>query len=275
MISLSPTLSLSILRSLAAVIILLCSPNDTFGFEFSKRVEVYTTYAPATVAKAYIEPLLKEGETLSIFRGKLIINASANTHDNILHTLARVDKPAQNLLISIRNNKHQESKTSSPAYIHYSGSRSDGKLTIEKNGSTLTTQKAHHLQQLMLTEGDVGYIKGSTDTYEDTPIFSNGFFTTKKVLVKNGEGFYVRARIKDRLAIISLATEEAKLLRTAVKKQEIRTEITVPLGQWTPISYRQSGSAPSFPSTSNGRKYSTKTADGHSSSLEILVELAP
>ncbi len=263
------------LSALLFSFVCMCIPKTSYSFEFTKRVEIYTTYAPAKIAEAYISPLLKNDESISIYRGKLIVNASPNTHENIQQTLDRLDKPAQNLLISIRNTKRQSSATQEPTYIHYSGSSSDGKLTVNSRSKTLSTANDQRLHQILVAEGDTGYLKGSTDTYKDSPVFTNGFFTTKKVLVRNGEGLYVTTKLKDQFAVVSLSTEESKSTRKGTKNLQATTEITVPLGQWTPLYHQQSGNTNTPLSAASGRRYSIKPTNSQSSTLEILVELAP
>lgn len=295
-VSCSPAL-FSVLRSILrfmlnpAVIMTFLSlviTNNALAFNSTKKVQVYTTYAPAKLAEAYIAPLLEKDETINVFRGKIIVNASIYTHEKIRETLERIDKPSRNLLVNVRysegtipnetipnetipndalSKRPTSSETKRPtkiktSIIHFSGSHSNGEISIKKEAKAFSRSLDEKTQTIRITEGQVGYIKGVTEVYKSTPVIKDGFITNQPRLVKNGTGYYISVRIKDASAKVSYSqqTPSKRKTRNKVKSQQndVISEITIPLNQWTPL-LRDTPS-------------STNTAQSNPQ-LEIMIEL--
>lgn len=223
------------------------------------RLQVYETYAPAKVVRNYLTPLLKNGETISLFRGKIIVNASAHTHSNILGVLNQIDRKAQNILIEFRpiitNNKRQNA-IKTPSIARFSGSNTNGKITIKKRSHQIDAESIHKEEQITLLEGKTGYIRGTTEGYKNTPVFADGFFINKPALEKNGSGHYVSAIIRGDMATLQLSKKTPKSinnLSSPPSMQPSTKELIAPLGTWILI-----------PST-----------NGQLSTQEIRVQRAP
>ena len=223
------------------------------------RLQVYETYAPAKVVRNYLSPLLKNGESISLFRGKIIVNASAHTHSNILEMLNQVDRRAQKILIYFRpimtNNKHQNT-AQTPSITRFSGSSTNGKITVNKSSHLVHTGATHKEEQITLLEGKTEYLRGATEGYVNTPVFANGFFTTKPTLEKNGSGHYVSVNVIGDMATLRFSKKNQKHINSIASphsKQPETKELITSLGTWVLI--------PSI--------------DGKPSSQEIRIQRAP
>ncbi|OUR92498.1 hypothetical protein A9Q81_16225 [Gammaproteobacteria bacterium 42_54_T18] len=230
------------------------------------HLQVYETYAPAKIIRNYISPLLKDGETISLFGGKVIVNASAHTHSNILELLARIDHKAQKLLIHFRpaltankfRSTHHKNNTikQTPTIARFSGSSTNGKITVKKQNHKIDARLTNKEEQIALLEGKTGYLRGTTEGYKNKPVYANGFFTNKATLEKNGSGHYISARINGNIATLHFSKKEPKSIKNASSPQATSSstnELTTPLGTWILI--------PSI--------------DGQPSGQEIRVQLAP
>jgi len=230
------------------------------------RLQVYETYAPAKIVRNYISPLLKDGETLSLFRGKIIVNASAHTHSNILELLDRIDHKAQKLQIHFRSTLTTDNKRNAihknntnkqtPSIVRFSGSSTDGKITIKKQSYQIDVGLTQKEEQITLLEGKIGYLRGTTEGYKNTHVYTDGFFTNKATLEKNGSGHYISARINGNIATLQLSKKDLKSVKSASSLQSTppsTKELTTSLGTWTLI--------PSI--------------DGQPSDQELRVQLAP
>ncbi|MBV1921317.1 MAG: hypothetical protein KUG73_11590 [Pseudomonadales bacterium] len=230
------------------------------------HLQVYETYAPAKTVRGYITPLLKDGETISLFRGKIIINASAHTHSNILTLLDKVDRRAQKLLIHFRPtitdsdsvnaiNKNDTHKQTLPI-ARFSGSSTDGKITVNKQNHSIDTRLAAKEEKITLLEGRIGYLRGTTERYKNKPVYANGFFTNKATLEKNGSGHYVSARINGKVTILHLSKNDPKTIKNTPSLSTTPSstkELITTLGTWTLIP----------------------SVNGQPSNQEIRIQLAP
>lgn len=228
------------------------------------NLQVYETFAPAKVVRNYISPLLKDGENISLFRGKIIVNASAHTHSRILELLDKIDHRAQKLLIHFRPsqtankrsvNKNDTNKQA-PSIVRFSGSSTDGKIIIEKQNHPIDTELTRKEEYITLLEGKIGYLKGSTEGYKNTPVFADGFFSNKLTLKKNGSGHYISARVNGNTATLQIAKKAPHSIKNTTSSQAdlpSSKELTASLGTWTLI-----------PPT-----------NGQPSNQEIRVQLAP
>jgi len=249
---------------ISALLYLFCidaNPTDANPAPTSapSRLQVYKTYAPAKVIRNYISPLLKGSETISLFRGKIIVNASAHTHSNILEMLNQIDRRAQKVLIAFRpiitDNKRQGA-VQIPSIARFSGSSTNGKITIKKRNHQIDAESIHKEEQITLLEGKTGYLRGTTERYKNTPVFADGFFTTKPTLEKNGSGHYISAIISGDMATLQLSKKTPKSINNISSPRSIQSsteELIVPFGTWIQI--------PSI--------------DGQLSTQEIRVQRAP
>jgi hypothetical protein len=212
------------------------------------HLQVYETYAPAKIARNYITPLLKDGETISLFKGKIIINASAHTHSNILELLDRIDHKAQKLLVHFRptatNNKslnaihNNEINKQAPSFARFSGSSTGGKITVNKQNHQIDAKLTHKEEHITLLEGKTGYLRGTTEGYKNKPVYANGFFINKATLEKNGSGHYISARISDKAVILHFFKKDPKFIRNTQSPHTTlpsTKELTTPLDTWTLI----------------------------------------
>lgn len=205
------------------------------------RLQVYETYAPAKVVHNYLSPLLKNGETISLFRGKIIVNASAHTHSNILKMLQQVDRRAQNILIYFRpimtNNKYQN-PAQTPSVARFSGSSTNGKITVNKSSHQVHVGATHKEEQITLLEGETGYLRGATEKYKNTPVFADGFFTSKPTLEKNGSGHYISVNVIGDMATLQLSKKRQRSINSITSphaKQPGAKELITSLDTWVPI----------------------------------------
>ncbi len=230
------------------------------------HLQVYETYAPAKTARSYITPLLKDGETISLFRGKIIINASAHTHSNILKLLDKIDRRAQELLIYFRPTKTDSNPSNAInkndthkqalSIARFSGSSTDGKITVNKQNHSIDTRLSVKEEKITLLEGKIGYLRGTNEKYKNKPVYANGFFINKATLEKNGSGHYVSARINGEVTVLHFSKNDPKTIKNSHSPNIIPSstkELITTLGTWTLI--------PSI--------------NGQPSNQEILIQLAP
>lgn len=246
---------------LTTILYLLCT--SVYAAPPPSRLQVYETYAPAKVVRNYISPLLKNGENISIFRGKIIINASAHTHSRILELLNKIDHRAQKVRIYFRpilaTNKPSitaNTNKQTPSIVRFSGSSTDGKIVIEKQNHLIDTELTRKEEYITLLEGKIGYLKGTTEGYTNTPVFTDGFFSTKLTLEKNGSGHYISARVNGNTATLQFAKKSPHSIKNTTSPQAAMPsskELTASLDTWAPI-----------PPT-----------NGQPSDQEIRVQLAP
>jgi len=224
---------------ISALLYLLCI--DANAAPPPSRLQVYETYAPAKIVHNYLSPLLKSGETLSVFRGKIIVNASAHTHSNILEMLNRVDHRAQKFLIHYRpiktaNKLHNAEQP--PSVVRFSGSSTNGKITIRKRNHHIDEKVTYKEEQITLLEGKTGYLRGTTEKYKNTPVFANGFFANQPTLEKNGSGHYISISVIGGMATLQFSKKSPKTIRSSTSSQATQPgtkELTTPLSTWVPI----------------------------------------
>ena len=218
------------------------------GATSPSRLHIYETYAPAKIVRNYISPLLKNDETLTLFRGKIIVNASAHTHSNINELLNRIDRKALKFLIHLRpiihsstpdeNTNKRNIDKQKKSIARFSGSNIDGAITVNKKSFQIDTEIQRNKDKVTLLEGKVGYLRGPTEKYRAVPVYEDGFFTSKAVLKKNGSGHYVSGRINDEIATLHLSKKNLKSVKSTLPSNSAPSstiELLAPLGKWVPI----------------------------------------
>jgi hypothetical protein len=207
---------------------------------------------PETLIPA-IKPLLAADDGISGFNNQLIITTDPQRIASILQLVSQLDKPLQNLLISVKNNNAGYMQNDNSDFsggiktgkvIIGTGqpvpSQSDG-ATIQSSGlsystnSTARTFSTREEQQIRAVEGNPAFIYTGESRQIPTRDRYGNVLSTE---VDANKGFYVTARlIGDRVQLDIFVSNDAfdsssNNSRQAVLTQQLSTTVNGRIGEW-------------------------------------------
>lgn len=259
-------------------------------------LEVYETYWPAEKVAPVVQDLLGPGDSISVYKNKIIIRTERANHLEIQRILNEVDRPPRNLLVSLRRS-NQHSTTSrgietSAAYVEdssgvrinrgegdnnvviYRGSSSDKRVEMRVVPRTsVTTEKDGSVHQVRVLEGEEGYISlGEETPVREQVVTLNGVSSTTHYKPVTS-GIYVVPKLQRDKVYLEISSHSQKVkgnnTQASIDVSTLNTVISAPLGLWTPLG----GVDQSARQASSGVLYSTRQKGQQDLGYEIKVDI--
>ncbi len=201
-----------------------------------------------------LKPLLASDDSISGFNNQLLVTTTAQRIDTIRQIISKLDKPLQNLLISVKNNNSgtsQEQNNGISGGIRHEKivistgqpiPQNDG-LTVRSDGlaySTNSTQRTFSTraeQQIRAIEGSPAFIyTGESRQVPDRDQYGNPLSTE----VNANKGFYVTARLAGDRVILDISTSNdsfdpssgSSSRDAAMTTQHLSTSVSGHIGEW-------------------------------------------
>lgn len=259
-------------------------------------LEVYETYWPAEKVAPMVQDLLGSGDTISVYKNKIIIRTNRANHIEIQRILDEVDRPPRNLLVSVRKSSQHQSRTTgvetSIDYVEdggsvrlqrgegdnnvvvYRGSSRDGRVEMRvMPRNTISTERDSSVHQVTVLEGQEGYISlGDEVPVQQQVVTLNGVSTTSHYKPVTS-GFYVVPKLQRDKVFVEISSHSQKLKgqqqHAHIETSTLNTTVSVPLGLWTPMG----GVDKSVKQSSQGVIYSTRQKGSHDLGYEIKVDV--
>jgi len=245
---------------------------------------------PETLIPA-IKPLLAADDGISGFNNELIITTDPQRIASIRQLVSQLDKPLQNLLISVKNNNAGSSQDNNSGFsggirtgkiIIGTGqpapSQSDG-TTIQSNGlsystnATTRTFSTRAEQQIRAVEGNPAFIY--TGESRQAPV-QDRYGNVSSTEVDANKGFYVTARLMgDRVLLDIFVSNDAfdqssnNSRQVPVSIQHLNTTVSGRVGEWISLSGITLGDS------EQENSLAKKITTGSGSLGDISVKIAP
>lgn len=202
-----------------------------------------TRYQPAETFVSVLKPLVAANGTVTTFNNVLIIKTTSDNYQELTQLINQLDKPAKQLLISVRNNSQQSSTHDgfdSQARIKIGNTTiSNTHPTPDKNRvvirrGTLANQN-NGVKQVRTVEGHPAFIQiGQQIPVKEHSNYGN--YHESRTYYKNvTEGFYITVRVNGSQAHIQLNSHNNRVnpyQQQTINTQQTNTSFTAPLGQW-------------------------------------------
>lgn len=259
-------------------------------------LEVYETNWPANKIAPLIQNLLGQGDTLSVYRNKIVVRTDRANHIEIRRILDEVDHPPRNLLISLRkSDQHaisREGIDSSVSYqeddsgvrvqrgendnnvVVYRGSSTDGRVEMRTVArEAVSTANTGSVQQVRVLEGEEAYFSlGQEMAVKEQVVTINGISSASHYKPVTS-GIYVvpsLQRDKVRLEIHSHSQKiKGNNTQANVEVSDLNTVVSVTPGFWTPLGGVDQAST----QQGGGITYSTRRQHQQDLGYEIKVDL--
>lgn len=259
-------------------------------------LHVYETYWPADKIAPVVQDILGPGDTISVYKNKLIIRTERANHEEIQKVLDEVDRPPHNLLVSLRrSNQNQVTSRGvnvSPEYaemrdgvriqrgdddnnvVVYRGSSTDRRVEMRVlPRQSISTEHDSSVHQVRVLEGEEGFISlGEEMPVQEQVVTMNGVNNVNHYKPVTS-GIYVTPKLqKDKVFLeINSRSQRVKGNNTQanIEVSSINTTVTAPLGLWTPLG----GVDQSARENSSGITYSTRQKGQQDLGYEIKVDV--
>lgn len=281
------------LRRLAAALALALPGSPVLA---EQVLEVYETYWPAEKIAPFVQDLLGTGDSISVYKNKIIIRTDRANHLEIQRILDEVDRPPRNLLVSVRKSGQHQTRVSgietSAEYVEdgegvrvqrgegdnnvvvYRGSSTDGRVEMRVlPRNTISTERDGSVHQIRVVEGEEGYISlGDEMPVREQVVTINGVSSTTHYKPVTS-GFYVVPKLQRDKVFVEISSHSQKIrgnnTHANIETSTLNTTVSVPLGLWTPMG----GVDQSVRQSSQGILYSTRQKGTQDLGYEIKVDL--
>lgn len=261
-----------------------------------QTLEVYETYWPAEKIAPLVQDLLGSGDSISVYKNKIIVRTDRANHIEIQRILDEVDHPPRNLLVSLRkSDQHQASNRgveTSAEYVEdnsgvriqngegdnnvviYRGSSSDRRVEMRvMPRTTVTTARDGSVHQVRVLEGEEGYISlGEEMPIKEQVVTMNGISSTTHYKPVTS-GIYVIPKLQRDKVYLEISSHSQKIkgnnTQANIEVSTLNTTISAPLGLWTPLG----GVDQSSRQSSSGITYSTRQKGQQDLGYEIKVDI--
>ncbi len=259
-------------------------------------LEVYETYWPAEKVAPLVQDLLGSGDSISVYKNKIIIRTDRANHIEIQRILDEVDRPPRNLLVSLRrSDQHQTTargvETSADYVEDNSGVRvergeGDNNVVIYRGSSTdrrvemrvmprnsISTASDGSVHQVRVLEGEEGYISlGQEAPVREQIVTMNGVSSTTHYKPVTS-GIYVVPKLQRDKVYLEISSHSQKMkgnnAQANIEVSTLNTVISAPLGLWTPLGGVDQG----VKQSSSGIMYSTRKQGQQDLGYEIKVDV--
>jgi type II secretory pathway component GspD/PulD (secretin) len=243
----------------------------TAGIHAQPVLEVYETYWPAEKLVPIVKPELGPGDTLQVFRNKLVIRAGKDTHDRVAELLEAVDRAPKNLLVSLRKASGSSSRTTT---VYRGSSTTEDIETRTVSENVLSTRNDATVQQVRVLEGEEARISlGEETPTVDTAVGLQGLETTTRYRA-TARVMYVVPQITRKGIRLSLSSQSSKNADTGddrVATDHLQTVVLAEEGFWTPVG----GTAADTSSPDDSITWSTRGMQDQATHYEIKVDILP
>lgn len=219
-----------------------------FSFAEIQTTEVYETYLASHKLIPILEPLIGPEDKITGFRNKLFVKAPPSIQDEILSVLEEIDRPLQNIKISLRYGQNQQQQQSEQAVNStikvFKGSSKQSNIEVEYvNKNRFSTHEESADQTIQVLEGEQGVLELGKDYPTTQLVYLNPLQSGVSKTYRNvGNQLYVTPmRVKDRIRL-EIRSTNSKLKRGAndqIEKVEAQTVLVVDPGEWVPIASTQ------------------------------------
>ena len=185
-----------------------------------------------------IQAILPEGATATSHGSQLILKVTPEEESEIEQLLRQIDKPARQLLISVRT---PNSSTTSQNGVSASGTFADGKVRIGSNSqagqvvirSSDAESTENQQQSVRATEG----IPALITIGESKPVnsYRRDALGRREIVteyIPADKGFYVTARLIGDNVILDISQTNDKHQQNTIETKHLATQVTGSLGQW-------------------------------------------
>ena len=262
---------MNIWRLLAATLCL--SLSLAYAAERSIIVMPLNHSLPEQVLPA-IQTLLPAEATATAHGNQLILKVTPQELVSIEQLLKQIDKPARQLLISIRT---PHTQTDSESSISASGSFANGTVQIgsDSNAAKVVIRSRdaentkNEQQSVRATEGMPAYIAIG----ESIPVTSHyrdgqGRRETVTEYKQADKGFYVTARLAGETVVVDINQTNDQHQQNQIATKHLSTQVSGPLGQWITIGNTDVNSTTS----QSGLVVRSSDAGQRSDSIQLKVE---
>lgn len=281
------------LRQLAAALAL---ASISAAAAAEQVLEVYETYWPAEKVAPLVQDLLRSGDSISVYKNKIIIRTDRANHLEIQRILDEVDHPPRNLLVSVRKSGQHQTRASgietSAEYVEdgdgvrvqrgegdnnvvvYRGSSTDGRVEMRvMPRNTVSTERDSSVHQVRVVEGEEGYISlGDEMPVREQVVTINGVSNTTHYKPVTS-GFYVIPKLQRDKVFVEISSHSQKIkgnnTHANIETSTLNTTVSVPLGLWTPMG----GVDQSVKQSSQGILYSTRQKGTQDLGYEIKIDI--
>ncbi|MEZ5501641.1 MAG: secretin N-terminal domain-containing protein [Halioglobus sp.] len=208
---------------------------------------ITVNYADAQQMVSVIRPYLSAGSSVSVYQNQLVLNATPEEVAKTRDLLQQLDAAGRQLLISVRT---EGTGSASRRGVDVDGVITSGNTTITngaygRSSESRATVRVENYrgsgtdngsQSVRATEGLPAYIgTGMTAPVQSYSTGPDGRRYYQQGYVDAVAGFYATTRVSNGVARISIDQSNDQLAGQAVRTQQLRSEVSGPLGQWLPL----------------------------------------
>ncbi|WP_163833201.1 secretin N-terminal domain-containing protein [Spartinivicinus ruber] len=200
-------------------------------------------FQPAENLVEVLKPLVSNNGTVTTFNNVLIIKTTATNYQELTQLLSQLDKPAKQLLISVRDNSRQTSTDrgfDTQARIKIGDTTISNTHPVPKKNRVIIrhgtqANQNNGVKQVRALEGQPAFIQvGQQIPVKEHSSYGN--YHQSSTYYKNvTAGFYVTVRVSGNQAHIQLNSHNNRVnpqQQRTIDIQETNTTFSAPLGQW-------------------------------------------
>ncbi len=250
-------------------------------------MEIYTLQNQAADAMLpVLNGVLMAGESVNAYNNSLIVSASATSQKKVADLLAKLDTSPRNLLISVRNNRADESKD---GRVAVSGGIKQGELVLgapapivspngmvmRQGGLRVTANNeqrqtnTQQIQQVRAIEGSpVSVSSGQRAAYTLPDRYGN----RATHYVNAEQGVYVTARIVGNRVLLDISSNHDKFSAThagVIDTENLRASVSGAVGEWINLG------GITTQESNSGSRYTEKSSAASSRLADISVRVVP
>ena len=222
-----------------------------------------------------VQAFLPEGATVTPYNNQLILKVTPSEKESIEELLRQIDKPARQLLISVRQphslgvsqNEISVSGTSAKWRIQTGSSHQPAQVII-RNSSSQSHKQVQ--QSVRATEGKPAYIT----TGESVPVttYMRSGTDTRELATEYkqaDQGFYVTARVTGSTVVLDITrVNDRHQQNNSIVTSRLATQVRGQIGEWITIANTDGSSTTS----QSGLVVRSSDASRGSGVIQLLVE---
>ncbi|MFT5392305.1 MAG: hypothetical protein ACI8PT_002502 [Gammaproteobacteria bacterium] len=252
------------------------------------RIEVLPVNGDANAVLDVLRPLVPKPGSINAYDGRLVIKSTEHNIEQVRAVLAKLDHRAQNLLISVRNVSARDRTISG---VSASGTITTGNLRLDLgapgqrsnrsgiNGRVVSTRSGtdrRDVQTIRVLEGRPAFISAGEEVpvaTQTTTVSPGRIATHNSIQYRQAtSGFYVRARTRDSVVTLDVATQDRRRLNSGAgmfSKTDSYTTLSGRVGHWIGLG----GVSHERSNRRSATLLSTHSAQRNDQQIQIKVEL--
>lgn len=215
------------------------------------------TYAKPAQIEAALKPLLKPGETMSVYNQSLIVHVSEDTLTQMRSLIHQLDLAPSVFIISIHQGDAQWLNEPQDS-IHYSAT---GKQAQENN------------QSVQVQSGSYAYVSTGTDTPVVSQVSAGWVTGVGYDRMKSDKGFLIQPELqgsKVKITIKRMFAQQNRVNQQDQQDQQTATTTLIPLNKWVALSQSR---GPENPTAKDSVSYEAGNSFDTDGTLYIKIEL--